>query len=70
MQLYLLNDEHLHKCTLHAHFMCMTWGSIILCAAVMLYVLFPTFLPKLSDQDGLSAPGFSVRYEITGSQIK
>lgn len=38
--------------------------------AVMLYVLTPTFLAELSDDDCLSAPDLSDFYKITGPEIK
>lgn len=56
--------------TRYVHIMCVTWGSIVICAAVMFYVLFPTLLPKLSDEESVSALGFSVCYKITGSKMK
>lgn len=36
----------------------------------MFYVLSPTFLTELSDEDSLSAPDLSVCYKIIGSEIK
>ncbi len=62
--------KHLHKHTSHAHYIARPEDACVVCAAVMFYVLSPTFLTELRDEDSLSAPDLSVFYRITGSKIK